>query len=182
MKTAIIYCTKHGTTEKAARLIAEKLSGSDVSLINLDQEDEPDLSVFDRIIIGGSIHIGTIQKDIRNLCIKHLDELLQKDLGLFICCMLKEKQLEQFNVAFPLTLRNHCKAKGMFGGELLLEKMNLLDKLLVRAVTKQKESVSSIDYPAINRFVSEFEAGCERENIRIKSEESKVWNKPAPSH
>ena len=79
MKTAIIYCTKHGTTEKAARLIAEKLSGSDVSLINLDQEDEPDLSVFDRIIIGGSIHIGTIQKDIRNLCIKHLDELIQKE-------------------------------------------------------------------------------------------------------
>jgi flavodoxin len=35
MKTAIIYTSKHGTTAKVAHLIAERLTGNQVSIIDL---------------------------------------------------------------------------------------------------------------------------------------------------
>jgi menaquinone-dependent protoporphyrinogen IX oxidase len=35
MKTVIIYTSKHGTTAKIAQMIAERLSGNQVSVVNL---------------------------------------------------------------------------------------------------------------------------------------------------
>lgn len=53
-----------------------------------------------------------IQKSIRSFCEQNLEALLQKETGLFICCMLKEKQEEQLESAFPEALRAHNKAFG----------------------------------------------------------------------
>ena len=155
MKTAIVYCSKHGTTEKIAGLIADKLDGEEVSVINLDKDNGPDPEIFDRIIVGGSIHEGSIQKRVKQFYTKNLQTLLRKELGLFICYLNKEKQNEQFEHAFPQELREHSKARGYFGGELLFERMNFLDRWIVRIVAKKKENVSEIDYPAIDRFVAD---------------------------
>ena len=37
MKTAILYLSKHGTTEKVARIIGDKLEEKDTELINLEK-------------------------------------------------------------------------------------------------------------------------------------------------
>lgn len=159
MKTAIIYSSTHGTTKKVARLIAEKQNGKEVSLIDLGINPKPVIDTFDRIIIGGSIHVGMIQKRVKHFCEKNLALLLQKETGLFICCMRKEKQEEQFVNAFPERLRMHSKVHGYFGGEFLFEKMNFLQKLMVKKVAKVCKSISQIDYAAIDQFVSALEAG-----------------------
>jgi menaquinone-dependent protoporphyrinogen oxidase len=39
MKTAIIYTSKHGTTEKVAQMIAERLTGTQVSSIDLKKDN-----------------------------------------------------------------------------------------------------------------------------------------------
>lgn len=157
MKTAIVYYSKHGTTEKVAGIVSEKLNDS-VELIDLQKKPAPSLEKYDRIIIGGSIYAGAIQKQIKDLCSSNMDLLLSKELGLFICCMTEEndKKLEAFNNAFPEALRKHSKAKGFLGGEMLLEKLNFFERLAVRLVAKVKKSVSKINYPAIEQFAASF--------------------------
>ncbi len=66
MKTLIVYGTKHGTTEKCSKLLKDKLSG-EVVIINIKKENMPDITEFNNIIIGGSIYMGQIQKEVKIL-------------------------------------------------------------------------------------------------------------------
>lgn len=168
MKTLIIYNSKHGTTEKVAAMIADRLDENEVYLINLKFKAKIDLELYDKIIIGGSIHMGQIQKVIKDLVNDHLQELLQKQLGLFICCMNEDKAEEEFENAFPEELRKHAVATGIMGGELLFEKMNFLDKFIVRTVSGQKETVSKIKFSAIDKFTEAMKAGVKLEGIEAE--------------
>jgi menaquinone-dependent protoporphyrinogen oxidase len=59
MKTAIIYASKHGTTEKVAQAIADKLKKTtDVELFSLKKNPNPKISEFDMIILGSPIYAG----------------------------------------------------------------------------------------------------------------------------
>lgn len=64
MKTLIVYGTKHGTTEKCSKLLKDKLSG-EVVIINIKKENMPDITAFNNIIIGGSVYMGQIQKEVK---------------------------------------------------------------------------------------------------------------------
>ena len=157
MKIAVLYCSKHGTTEKVARLISQKKGSDEVHLFNLLQVKDPDIRSFEEVIIGGSVHYGQIQKQIKVFCEKNKDLLIKRNVGLFICCMLKEKCEEQFEAAFPQYLKDHCRVKGYFGGELLFDKMNFLEKLIVKKVTSVKQTKSDIDLTAIDQFINGLE-------------------------
>ena len=152
MKTAIVYISQHGTTEKVARFLAEK-SKQQVELISLKKEKSPDVSSFDRIILGGSIHAGGIQKRMKQFIENNLELLMQKEFGLFICCMdpHKEKQEQEFEHAFPNELKQAAKAKGIMGGEFCFERMNFLEKIIVKKVAGVSESVSRIDWDKKDR-------------------------------
>lgn len=165
MKTAIFYSSKHGTTAKVAALLAEKLEKEQPRLIDLHAKAAPPVQEFDRIIIGGSIHIGTIQKSVKRFCEKNLEQLLQIETTLLICCLQKEKEKEQFDRAYPLALREHSMAHGFFGGELLMEKMNFIEKFIVKKVAGKDKSFSALDYAAIDRFVRELK---EKSSCRMK--------------
>lgn len=65
MKTAIVYMSMHGTTEKVVNIISEHLTQHDTDIFNLRNNKAPDLSKYDFVIIGGSIHAGMIQKRIK---------------------------------------------------------------------------------------------------------------------
>lgn len=152
MNTAIVYMTKHGCTEKAAQILREKLR-SDVAAVNLKNAGEPDLAGYDTIIIGGSIHAGKIQGQITKFIEKQWDELLTKRLGLYLCCMFEgETAQKQFEEAYPLELRDHAYATGLFGGEFDFSKMNFFERKIVKKVANIEESVSRLDSGAIGEF------------------------------
>ena len=97
MKTLIVYLTKHDCTEKCADILKNNLSGV-IELLNLKKSAKPDLNNYGTSIIGGSIHVGQIQKKIKRVCLNHLDLLCGEKIGLFICCMEKgEKAGTLFN-------------------------------------------------------------------------------------
>lgn len=54
MKTAIIYYSKHGTTERVAHLIGEH-SFNEVDYISLKECSKLDIGTYDRIILGTSL-------------------------------------------------------------------------------------------------------------------------------
>ncbi len=155
MKCLIVYCSSHGTTEKAVRFLSEGLGGN-VLAVDLKRDKEKfDLANFDTVIIGGSIHAGNIQRKIKQFIKNNLDTLLEKDVGLFLCCMHDgESAIEQFNNAFPHELRKNSAAMGLFGGEFLLSEMNFLEKQIVKKVSGATIDQSNLDYEAIKEFAS----------------------------
>jgi len=110
---------------------------------NLKKQSCPDLNNFDWIIIGGSIYAGRIQKEVKKFCQKNLSLLRQKKIGLFICCLYEgQKAEEQFREAFPEELRKAARAGAIFSGELSFEKINFLEKFVIKKFIGVKESIS----------------------------------------
>jgi menaquinone-dependent protoporphyrinogen oxidase len=155
MKTAIIYATKHGCTEKCSQTLARELQVN-TELINLETSKEIDLMNYDTLILGGSIHAGTINKALKKFITKNLDQLIEKKVGLFICCMEEdEKAQEQFNNAFPEQIRTISKANGFFGGAFDFEKMNFIEKAIIKKIANIDKSLSKINDQNIKKFAEE---------------------------
>jgi menaquinone-dependent protoporphyrinogen oxidase len=159
MKTAVIYRSHHGTTEKVATMIQQALGSENCMLFNLKTSKNIDLSSFDRIIIGGSIHAGNIQNKIKEFCKNNQDILLEKPLGLFLSCMEEDKAQEQFDNAYPELLRKHALSCKLTGGEFNFDRMNFIEKMLIRKISGVNESISRINENSVKELVSEM-AGC----------------------
>ncbi|MCD4817381.1 MAG: flavodoxin domain-containing protein [Candidatus Cloacimonetes bacterium] len=158
MKTGIIYISKHGTTEKVAKIIAEKLNSNEIELINLRENQDYKIENFNRIIIGGSIHIGSVYKKLKKLCESNESILTTKIIGLFLCCAEKdEKAINQFDNSFSEILRLHAVSTALLGYEFNFEKMNFIEKTIIKKISGIKESISEIDYEMIGKFVNELE-------------------------
>ena len=154
MNTVIIYMTKHGTTEKIAELLQNKLGKDQTQIINLKKNRTIDLENYETIIIGGSIHVGSMQKKLRKLMANNIKILLKKRIALFMVCMDKtEKRDEQFINAIPGELREVSVVNGFMGGEFNLDRMNFLERAIVKKIAGKSSNVSEIDYDAIENFV-----------------------------
>ena len=152
MKTLIVYMTSHGCAEKAAGIIHDLLP-EEVASVNLENDEVPPLDQFDLVIIGGSIRIGKIQKRIRKFCEKNLDQLLQKRIGLYICCMYEDsKAREQLKKNYPEQLLNHANGTGIFGGELDFDKMNAFERMIIKDVIGITVNVSLFNEQAVIEF------------------------------
>jgi menaquinone-dependent protoporphyrinogen oxidase len=153
MKSLIVYCSSHGTTSKASLLLRKELEG-DVVVVNLKRTKlHSDVGLFDTVIIGGSIHAGSIQGKVRKFIKENRDDLMTKNIGLFLCCMREGQEAEQqFDNAFPEALRERAVARGFFGGEFLLSKMNFFEKQIVKRVGGVTEDTCKLNSQAIQEF------------------------------
>lgn len=152
MNTLIAYGTKYGCAEKCAKRIAEELK-EDVELVDLRKTKGISLSGYDKVIIGGSIYIGKIQKEVSDFCSRNLEELKNKKIGLFICGMAEGEAADaELNSSFPAELLNAAAAKGFLGGEFLVDNMNFMDKLIVKKISKVTENKSNILEDRIAEF------------------------------
>jgi menaquinone-dependent protoporphyrinogen oxidase len=150
-KTLIAYSTTLGCTEQCASKLKDDL-GEGVDMVRISRRRKFNLSEYDTIIIGGSIHEGMIQRSVYKFCESNLNELLKKAVGLFVCCMDAEaNEQELIQRTFPESLVKHALASGFFGGELNIKKMNLLQKIMTRKAARlQKEP--EIDFQKIFEF------------------------------
>ncbi|MCB8965137.1 MAG: flavodoxin domain-containing protein [Bacteroidales bacterium] len=152
METAIIYATSHGTTEKVANIIASRLDRA--TLINLKKSAHIDLSQFQQVIIGGSIHAGSIQRKVREFCNTNMVQLLQMRVGLFICAMNEPEFDNELKMAFPEVIRNHAISQRVVGGEFIIERMNFIERFLVKKISGVSQTTSKIDDGAISELIS----------------------------
>lgn len=161
MDTLIAYVTKYGCTESCAKILAEKLTGK-VDLCNLKKAKDIDLSRYDKVIIGSSIYFGKVHKEASQFCIKNLNILKKKKMGIFICGMLKDNVEKEFNSSFAPEVLTNAVAKEFLGGEFKFKKMNPMEKFMVKRISKMDKSlpefdvsqdVSLISEQAIDRFV-----------------------------
>lgn len=144
MKILIAYATKHGATEDSAKLLAKNLNG-EVDLVNLKKNRNIDLSKYDKVIIGSSVYVGKVRKEAIKFCDEHLDKLSDKKIILFTCCMREGKEAEeQVKASFPQQLINNAIIIENLGGEFNFEKMNFMEKMIVKKVAGVEETESNI--------------------------------------
>jgi len=157
MNTAIIYTTKYGTTEKVAQVIAERLAGDQISLINLKKDKHPNINSFDGIILGTSIYAGTSSKIMQSFCKKNMVALVQKRLAIFVCGMEPDptKQQQELTNAYPDELLQHAVFKCFAGGEFLFDKMNFIERAIIKRIAKTDtdKNVSQIMVENIDKLV-----------------------------
>lgn len=165
MRTLIVYATKHGSAEKCAKLLASQLSGETV-LCHLGKDKEPDLKEFDQIIVGGSIYVGKIRPKAANFIKRNQAVLLNKKLGLFVCCMATGSDAEtEIKAVFPPELQNHASFVGSLGGGFNFSNMNWLEKKMIIMINNKTagaqpvtgdQDIDQIDGEAISRFAAVF--------------------------
>ncbi|MDK2964931.1 flavodoxin domain-containing protein [Lacrimispora amygdalina] len=151
MSTLIAYATKYGFTKTCAEILAKKL-GENIDICDLNRTI-PDLKKYDKVIIGGSVYAGKIRKPVMRFCSENLSTLKGKKLGLFICGMAKEDDAQkQLGSSFPKELLAVCAAKGFFGGECNYDKMNFLEKFIMKKITGSEQSQSRVAEDSIMQF------------------------------
>lgn len=153
MKTLIAYATNHGATKRYAEALAARLAG-DTVLIDLKQQSTPDLRAFDAVVVGTAIYYGQPQKAAKDFCARNLEQLRTKRLGLFICSLIAEQAEAALKTAFPAELQESVVAKGMFGGEMIMNKLGFGERLIARAVTKGNKDLSKFSEEPLAAFAS----------------------------
>jgi menaquinone-dependent protoporphyrinogen oxidase len=152
MKTLIVYATSHSCTEKITFQMKDYLGG-DVTVVNLRKQHVTQLKDYTRVIIGGSVKSGQVQKRVKDFCTTWESELLQKEIGLFICSMetgeIARKQIEE---AYPFVLRDVAKVTACFGRTFDFKRMNFLERMIAGKVPHIRKSSSKIDFEAVRKF------------------------------
>lgn len=155
MSILIAYTSKYGCAKKCAELLSKELKDQ-IDMVDLKEVKEFDLSKYQKIIIGGSIYMGRIQKEVTEFCSKNLEDLKQKQVGLFICGMQEGDQAStELSQNFPPALLNTAVAKEWFGGQFLLDRMNFMEKLIVKKIAKVSSNQSKVNTENISRFAQQ---------------------------
>jgi len=149
-KTLVVFYSKHGYTQNLAKQ-ATKITNGDY--LNLAKEKDTDISEYDKIIIGSGIYAGSASRKIKKFINNHIDELLQKKIALFICCVDENEAENQFNKSFPDNLRKHAYLKALLGGEIRMKKLGFFEKLIIQSINKTKKDILNHKQDAIQKFL-----------------------------
>ena len=153
MKSLILYTSKYGSTKKIVDYMADQLCADSINLIDNTQIN---LSSYDQVIIGGAIYYGSIHNLISSFIEDNQDELLTKNIALFLVCMLSEETAaEQFNNNFSDKLLSHSVADGFFGGILMKEQLNSVEKLVTSFTFKNAGTFDQLYFDEVDKFVAE---------------------------
>ncbi|WP_294080671.1 flavodoxin domain-containing protein [Proteiniphilum sp. UBA5384] len=153
--TLIVFASNHGTVEKCARELFRRIDGK-VDICNLRQRNSlPDLSGYDSVIVGGSIHQGEIQSEISSFCRDNLQMLTTKRLGLFINCLYSgERAQQQLDDAFPEALNRVAVVRDYFGGEVDKLNLSFWERIVTSRMIKKGDMVIAISKERIEHFVN----------------------------
>ncbi len=135
MKTAIIYTSKYGMTEKLASILRKHREGANLIHIN---DFKIDINEYDEIILGTPIYAGRINKRIKKLLNNNETTLLSKPLKVFLCGMATENEDQVIKENFSDSIIEHAKIK-YIGGAYQFKKMNFLFKFIVKKIAKSDQ-------------------------------------------
>ncbi len=156
MKTAIIYTTKYGSVKKCAEILKEK-TGGNADTYNLQESPDIRLEDYDTIILGASVYVGRIQKEMVDFCLKNNTLLILKRIGLFVCAGEKSEKKYEYLKLFRENILNISISNKVFGDEIYYEKLNLLEKITLFILKGVRKSYSNLDSEAIDEFVTDLD-------------------------
>ena len=154
MKTLIVYSSKYGCVKDCAEYLKSKI-GEDTKICDVNNLTGIEIKQFDNIIIGSSVYVGKISKQIKMFVQNNIDILLEKRVAIFLCCALEAQLNEYLNSTFPKSLLDLAISIKVFGSEARIQEMSFLDKTIIKAVTKGDFSKFKISYEIMDDFSKE---------------------------
>jgi menaquinone-dependent protoporphyrinogen oxidase len=110
---------------------------------------------YDVVLIGGSIYAGKLQRKVVAFCEKNRFALLQRRVGVFLCCLYQgEEALMQLQAVFPDWLLAHSFARVLPGGEVHYDRLTFLDRLLVRSLPHPAGDISRMRPQALDELAA----------------------------
>jgi menaquinone-dependent protoporphyrinogen oxidase len=153
MSVLIVYATRHGTTARCAKLLAERIPGG-AELADLSIGSPP-LEGHTVVLVGGSIYAGRVRPAVARFCEAKREELLGRSVGLFICCLYTgDRARSQLAEAFPPWLAAHAFAAKALGGAVTQARLGFFERLLFSRVTGIREDIDRVDQAAVAELAS----------------------------
>jgi len=154
MKTVIVFSSKYGATEKCVGILKAQL-GDVCDVVNLSVDVRPDLAGYDTVLLGSSIYAGKMRPEVINYVTDNELLLRNKNLGVLICCKdAHSEALHYIEENLPEWLNNNAFIRMAVGHEINLEKMNFLERNILKYVFKVKNSYSKLDEAALADIVA----------------------------
>ena len=138
MNTLIIYASTFGYTEEMVNKMVNE-SSHQFDSINILKNKSIDLTHYENIIIGSCIYVGQINKELKKYLSNNHDELMHKNVGLFLACAFEEQFKTHLSNNFQPDMIEHSKIQVNLGGKLQKDKMNFAHKVLVNMIEKTEE-------------------------------------------
>lgn len=158
VKTLIAYSSTYGAAADCAQQLAQRL-GAETDVVDLANA-QPDPAPYDRVIIGGSIYMGQIQKSTKAYCQTYGEQLLQKPLGLYVCSGRQDDDAaKQLQEAFPAALREHALWMNTLGYRYKLQGMNFLHRFIIKKVAKVSADEDRLNSEAMDALAAAMNAG-----------------------
>lgn len=149
MKTLIVYATKYGCTKKCAEILKSFLDG-EVEILSA-KSYKIDLTQYDVILIGGSVYMGKIRKEIIQFYKSNKKQLMNKKLGVFVCCYTPNGTEGFLETICPNEILEHAFYVTCVGGEMNYEKMNYLYRKMFQLLKKIDDFNKVFSDPVINK-------------------------------
>lgn len=139
MKILIAYSSKSGTARECAEELAKKLYPKTPTLADLD-ENFPDMTDYELVIIGGYVRMGKISKNMVRYVKENADILQETMHAFFICCGLPESTECYFDRSIPRNLLDSSISNMCFGGDLRIKQQKGFDKIWAKMILSSIKS------------------------------------------
>jgi menaquinone-dependent protoporphyrinogen oxidase len=137
----VAYASKYGATAEIARRIGDTLAEEGVQVKVLPAEKAPDLAQFGAVVLGSAVYAGQWRKEAADFLQANEATLKEMPVWLFSSGPTGEGDPVEAMKGwrFPETLQPLADRIGprkiaFFMGELDMEKLNLAEKLIVKAM------------------------------------------------
>ena len=165
MRTIIFYASKYGTTAAVAKEISEQITLDeqvevfDIKDFNLDFI--PDFKAVSRFVLGVPMYAGKPIKAMQKFCNSFSFKLESKPLYLFVCGSetSPKKQQTEIEAAFSERLRQAAKETVFLGGAFHWEKMNFMERFIIKRITGRTGDMEMIRHKAIKKFAKQISNG-----------------------
>jgi len=143
MKTLIIYASTYGYTEEMVKKMVSESNGG-IEALNIVNSKHVELSNYEAVILGSSIYVGQIHKELKNYILKNTDQLLTKKLGIFLACGFEAQFETHVKNNFSEALIQHATTIINLGGKIQKDRLKFGHKLMVSMIEKTPEGMKPI--------------------------------------
>lgn len=137
----VVYATKHGATAEIAERIAQTLRQAGLTVTVVEADPAADLSPYDAVVVGSAVYAAQWRKEAVAFLEAQADALAQRPVWIFSSgptgegnpvALLKGWRFPEAQRPLLERIRPHEVA--LFHGELDPAKLNLAEKLVIKAV------------------------------------------------
>ena len=140
-KILVAFATKYGSTQKIAEVIGEEVRKAELQTDVVPVDRVPDLTPYKAIILGSAVYIGKWRKEAVEFLKKNVQTLAERPVWLFSSGPTGEGDPVELMKGWrlpaelqPLVDQIKPRDIAVFHGNLNMEKMNFIEKGLIKNV------------------------------------------------